>query len=250
MKLFFSLLLSLSVFATEQEPQQWGENVSGVTTRFITSKKEIALTFDACGGSFRSSQYDGELIEFLIHNHIPATLFINARWIDSNPEIFMKLATNPLFEIANHGTQHKPLSTQGKSIYGLSGTTSVAEVIAEIEGNNQKIEKLTGKRPLFFRSGTAYYDEKAVSIARAHSMEIGGFSLLADAGATFSASKVASQLKSAKAGDIVIAHMNHPESGTREGFIESINALRQEGFTFIRLSDVKDHLERVPNRLD
>lgn len=241
-----SIWIVLPLFLQAQTPLQWGENVTGVTTRFETDKKEIALTFDACGGSARSSQYDSGLIEFLTLHHIPATLFINARWIDSNPEIFMKLSHNPLFEIANHGTAHKPLSTEGKSIYGIQGTTSTHEVIAEIEGNNEKIQKLTGKRPAFFRSGTAYYDEQAVAIAHEYGMEIGGFSVLGDAGATFSAPKVAQQLTNAKSGDIILLHMNHPEGGTREGTAEGIITLLKEGFTFVRLSDVKKNLVRVP----
>lgn len=245
---FLRLLLIATITAASELPStmQWGENVTGVTTHFNSDKKKISLTFDACGGSAKSSQYDAGLIEFLIDNHIPATLFINARWIDANPDIFLKLASNPLFEIANHGTAHKPLSTEGKSIYGIKGTASEAEVIAEIEGNNEKIFALTGKRPVFFRSGTAYYDEKAVALARKHGMEIGGFSVLGDAGATFSAPKVAQQLINARSGDIIIFHMNHPEGGTREGIIEGINALLKEGFTFVRLSDVKEHLIRIP----
>ncbi|MCX6072756.1 MAG: polysaccharide deacetylase family protein [Campylobacterales bacterium] len=243
----YLILITTVLSASEIQPAlQWGENVTGIVTHFHSESKAIALTFDACGGSPKSSQYDEKLIEFLIDNRIPATLFINARWIDSNPDIFIQLAHNPLFEIANHGTAHKPLSTEGKSIYGIQGTTSEAEVIAEIEGNNGKIFALTGKHTHFFRSGTAYYDEKAVAIAREHGMEIGGFSVLGDAGATFSAQKVTQQLLSARSGDIVIFHMNHPEGGTREGLIEGVNTLLKEGFTFVRLSEVKEHLIRIP----
>ncbi|MDO9305861.1 MAG: polysaccharide deacetylase family protein [Sulfuricurvum sp.] len=246
MPLLLILLLNISIVFAQTSPLQWGENVTGVVTHFHSNKKELALTFDACGGSVRSSQYDADLIDFLIQNNIPATLFINARWIDTNPDIFMKLSTNPLFEIANHGTAHKPLSVEGKSIYNIHGTASADEVMSEIEGNNNKIEKLTGKRPTFFRSGTAYYDENAVAIAHTLKMEIGGFSVLGDAGATFSAPKVAGQLTSAHSGDIILLHMNHPESGTREGIIEGITVLLKEGFTFVRLSDVKKSLVRIP----
>lgn len=239
------ICLPLAIYA-QMPPAQWGENVTGVTTKFHSDKKEIALTFDACGGSERSSQYDEGLIDFLILHHIPATLFINARWIDTNPQVFLKLSHNPLFEIANHGTAHKPLSVEGKSVYGILGTASAQDVIAEIQGNTIKIEKLTGKRPQFFRAGTAYYDEQAVAIARSMGMEIGGFSILGDAGATFSASKVAQQLLSAKSGDIVIFHMNHPEGGTREGLAQGVEFLLAEGFSFVRLSDVKKNLIRIP----
>jgi peptidoglycan/xylan/chitin deacetylase (PgdA/CDA1 family) len=40
---------------------------------------------------------------------VPATLFVNARWIEANPRQFRQLAADPLFEIANHGTEHRPL---------------------------------------------------------------------------------------------------------------------------------------------
>ena len=244
-KSFTWIFLPLAIYA-QMSPAQWGEDVTGVTTKFHSDKKEIALTFDACGGSERSSQYDEGLIDFLILHHIPATLFINARWIDTNPQVFLKLSRNPLFEIANHGTAHKPLSVEGKSVYGIQGTSSPDDVMSEIQGNNEKIEKLTRKRPRFFRAGTAYYDEQAVAIARSMGMEIGGFSILGDAGATFSAPKVAQQLISAKNGDIVIFHMNHPEGGTREGVIQGIEVLLAEGFSFVRLSDVKKNLIRIP----
>lgn len=245
-KKFLSLLIVCSLYGSDFAPQQWGENVTGVVTTFKTTKKEIALTFDACGGSFRSSQYDEGLIDFLIENHIPATLFINSRWIHSNPEIFQKLATNPLFEIANHGTAHRPLSVNGKSIYNIAGTTSPEEVEREINGNGDLIEKLTGKRPRFFRSGTAYYDEQAVAIAHKNGVEIAGFSVLGDAGATFSAPKVTQQLLTSQGGDILLFHMNHPEGGTREGIIEGIEQLKAGGFSFIRLSEAKDRLNRLP----
>ncbi|MDD2784636.1 MAG: polysaccharide deacetylase family protein [Sulfuricurvum sp.] len=245
-KVFLLFLFAATLSLSADEPKEWGENVSGVTTKFHTDKKEIALTFDACGGSVKSSQFDAGLIDFLSENRIHATLFINSRWIQSNPEIFERLAANPLFEIANHGTAHHPLSVNGKSVYNIPGTASPEEVAHEINGNGDLIEKLTGKRPRFFRSGTAYYDEQAVAIAHQNGVEIVGFSVLGDAGATFSAPNVAQQLESAHAGDIVIFHMNHPESGTREGVMEGISKLKAEGFTFVRLSDVKDRLERIP----
>jgi hypothetical protein len=40
--------------------------------------------------------------------------------------------------------------------------------------------------------------------------------------------------------------MNHPEGGTREGIIQGVEALLKEGYTFIRLSDVKKSLIKIP----
>ena len=90
-----------------KSPKEWGETVTGVKTSLQTKDRVIALTFDACG-SPKGKGIDMDLIHFLEQEKIPATLFINARWIDANPELFLQLAANPLFSIANHGFQHRP----------------------------------------------------------------------------------------------------------------------------------------------
>ncbi len=219
-----------------KRPRAWGENVSGVRSKLVTNEKVLALTLDACG-SPKGKGVDLQLIGFLSEHKIPATLFINARWIDANPELFKRLAANPLFEIANHGMWHKPASINGRSVYGIDGTKDVAELVQEIELNARKIEQITGKRPRYYRSGTAYYDEYAVQISQALEHEVIGFSLLGDAGATYSAAQVKAALLAAKPGDIIIAHMNHPEAGTGSGIIAAVPELLKQGYRFVRLSD-------------
>ncbi len=221
---------------TGKTPRQWGENVTGVRTRLATDKKVLALTLDACG-SAKGKGVDRNLIDFLVQEQIPATLFINARWIDANPELFRQLAAQPLFEIANHGMWHKPASVNGRSVYGIDGTRDVKELVQEIELNAQKIEGITGKRPRLYRSGTAFYDELAVSISNELGHEVAGFSVLGDAGATLPADKVKVALLSSKPGDIIIAHMNHPEAGTGPGIMAAIPELRKQGFRFVRMSE-------------
>jgi peptidoglycan/xylan/chitin deacetylase (PgdA/CDA1 family) len=219
-----------------QTPKQWGESVTGVKTHFKTKEKVIAITMDACG-SVNGMDFDKKLIAFLEKENIPATLFINGRWIDRNLQTFKNLASNPLFEIGNHGSMHKPASVNGQSAYGLEGTKDVGELVDEIELNARKIESLTNKRPTYYRSGTAYYDEVAVKVANKLKHQVIGYSILGDAGATFSAKKVEEAFLTAKKGEIVIVHFNHPESQTREGMIRAINKLKADGFKFVRLSD-------------
>ena len=217
-------------------PARWGENIPGVRTRLDTGEKVIALTLDACG-SASGKGVDSRLMEFLIRQQIPATLFINGRWIDANPELFRQLAANPLFEIANHGIRHKPASVSGRSIYGIAGTQNVAEVVEEIELNARKIEAISGVRPKLYRSGTAYYDEIAVQISQGLGHEVAGFSLLGDAGATWSAAQVKAALLKVVPGDIALLHMNHPEAGTGEGIMAAVPELQRRGFRFVRMSE-------------
>lgn len=231
-----TLKKSLVVRFGKLVPREWGETVSGVKTRLHTREKVIALTMDACG-SARGMGYDARLIEFLEKEQVPATLFINARWIGPNRAVFDRLAANPLFEIANHGFHHRPASVNGKSVYGIEGTRNVAELVDEIELNARRLTELTGRRPRFYRSGTAYYDEVAVQVAGALGEQVAGFSVLGDAGATYSREQVRQALLGSSPGDIIIIHMNHPEGGTAAGVIDAIPELKKRGFRFVRLSD-------------
>ena len=220
-------------------PLEWGQEVTGVVTRFDPGEgKGLALTFDACGGGVKGCGYDEELIELLRKEGIPATLFINARWIRANPETFASLAADPLFDIANHGLDHRPLSVNGREAYGIKGTESPAEAAREVEDGARAIEAASGKRPLFFRSGTNHYDEVAVRIARELGHRVVGCSVNGDAGATYSAARVAKALMSALPGDIVLMHMNRPEGQTAEGLAAALGSLKEKGFTFVRLYQV------------
>jgi peptidoglycan/xylan/chitin deacetylase (PgdA/CDA1 family) len=217
-------------------PVGWGTDVPGVLTRLPQGARKIALTFDACGGP-GGDGYDQALIDFLREREVPATLFINSRWIDANPEAFRRLAGEPLFEIGNHGTRHCPLSVTGRSAYGIQGTRDAGEVFDEVSGNRERLAELLGAPPRFFRPGTAHCDEVAVRIAAELGEQVVGFDVNGDAGATYPATEVASEVGAALPGSIVIAHMNHPEGHTAAGIAAAVPGLLAAGHTFTRLTD-------------
>ena len=217
------------------QPQEWAETVTRVKTRLITDDKVIALTLDACGSVGDSCDYP--LLNFLIDNNIPATIFVTGKWIDKHREDFNFLLSNKLFDIQNHGLNHRPASVNGKSIYNIPGTLSIRALIREVEDAAQKIEILTGKKTRFFRSGTAFYDEVATAVIEDLGYQVAGFSVLGDAGTTYKTHEVVEALHSAKAGDIVILHMNHPERDTGPGVIAGLPELIKRGFTFVHMKD-------------
>lgn len=219
-----------------EAPTQWGEQVTGVATKIKAEGKEIALTFDACGGP-KGSAVDWELLDFLRKEKISATLFFSGRWLAKNGNAARIFAADPLFEIENHGTNHRPLSVTGKSAYGISGTASPLEAAMEIEENAETLERITGVRPRFFRSGTNHYDEIAVSIAAELGYAVIGYFLNGDGGAAFSKKRIAEGLLSLRGGEIVLFHMNRPEGWTAEGIKEALPRLREKGFRFVHLSE-------------
>lgn len=209
-------------------PQHWGLDVPGVASRLPTAAGGAALTLDYCGGP-GGSLTDHSILDLLRQHQLPATLFFNARWITSNPGLAKELAEDPLFEIANHGTQHLPLSVIGQSAYGIPGTTGPGEVYDEIMQNTHMISELAGRGPRFFRSGTAHLDDVASQICLALGQTPTGFSINGDAGATLPAQVVTQELARAQRGDIIIAHGNQPASGTGAGLAAAIQKL-QTGF--------------------
>ena len=225
--------IDLSKF--DRSPHEWGENVTGVKTRFRTDNKEIALTFDACGGDYGNG-YDEKLISFLREEQVPATLFVNERWINKNEAIFLELADDPLFQIENHGTDHAPLSVNGGEAWGIPATGSVDEAYNEIMNNHETVKNLTGSDMRLFRSGTAYYDEVAVELANTLGYEVVNFDILGDAGATYTSAQVRESLLAAEPGSIALLHMNQPTSGTAEGVREAVPQLVAQGYEFVLLA--------------
>lgn len=213
----------------------WAENVPGVKTKLVTNEKVLALTLDVCGSVGDGCDY--RYVDFLKQEDIPATIFVSSKWIQRHPGDFQKLSECPLFEIANHGLNHVPASINGNLIYGIQGTKNIAELIYEVEMNALIIQGCSGKKPKFYRSGTAYYDEIATKIVNELGYDVIGFDILGDAGATYSADQVERALLKSKPGSIIILHMNKPQKDCALGAIKAIKQLKVQGFRFVKLSD-------------
>lgn len=218
-----------------QQPVAWGERLPGVKTRLKTQEKVVALTLDACGSE--DDGFDADLIDFLEAEKIPATLFINSRWIDRHPAAFEQLIKSPWVEIENHGTRHQPASVTGRNALKTPGTANAAELYDEIETNARRIENYTGRKPRFYRSGTAYYDDVALRIIARMGYEAIGFNARGDKGVTRERDKISERLLAVEPGSIVLLHMHRPERATFEGAFDALPVLRARGFRFVFLKD-------------
>ena len=219
---------------TGRSPAYWGLEAPGALTRLPPGTPGIAITVDFCGGP-GGNGVDQGLLTALRDRHVPATLFLNSRWIAANPATALQLAAEPLFALANHGTSHRPLSTTGKSAYGIPGTQNTGEVYDEIMTNDTILTQLTGTRPRYFRSGTAYLDDVAADIVHHLGLIPTGFSNNADGGATYPAAIVAREASKARPGDIIICHGNHPGAGTAEGLAHALETITARGTPFLHL---------------
>jgi endonuclease/exonuclease/phosphatase family metal-dependent hydrolase/peptidoglycan/xylan/chitin deacetylase (PgdA/CDA1 family) len=218
-----------------------GGTTPGVITSVAGKTNEVAITLDACGSESSSSAshgYDADLINYLIQNNIPATLFLNVRWIKNNHETAKQLAVNPLFEIQNHGYYHKPCTLSDAAVYGLAATANEQEMIVEIKAASDEIYNLLGVRTKYYRPGTGMADPKCVELAESNGHKVVDWSLNGDGGSKRPAAEIKERWLKAQGGDVIISHMNHPVRFVAEGVMAAIPGLQQKGVKFVKLSEL------------
>ncbi|ATU93839.1 polysaccharide deacetylase [Phyllobacterium zundukense] len=197
---------------------------------------QVALTLDACAG-----QTDLRIVNMLVENHIPATIFVTGRWLKRNAAALGILKAHPdLFELENHGLNHVPAIDDQPTMFGLKTAGSQAAIRAEIQGGVDAMQTATVTKPAWYRDATARYSDDAITLIHQMGYRVAGYSLNADMGASLLAGQVEKRIAAAKDGDVIIAHVNQPSRVAGEGVVKGILALKQKGFRFVRLEDVQE----------
>jgi peptidoglycan/xylan/chitin deacetylase (PgdA/CDA1 family) len=236
--------LAFNAFAVEQDkvpfsngdrPREIHNRIQGINSaKFVNNK--VALTLDACSGA-----YDDDLVQFLIRNKIPTTLFVTKRWLDRNPEAIKIIKEHlDLFDIQNHGENHIPaVIGAGRQVYGIKGEPDIVHLRQEVQEGARAIEQRFGVHPHWYRGATAVYDQEAAKEIRRMGYDIAGFSVNADAGATLKQNEIVSRLRKVKGGDVIIAHMNKPAGKTAESIAQVLMEIVAKGLVFVRLDQVQ-----------
>jgi len=204
----------------------------------------VALTLDACSGGC-----DFKILDALIASSVPATLFLTARWIKSNPEGLRLILDHPnLFAIGNHGAQHIAAVLGTSSVFGVRTAGDLDTIKAEIIDGAEAIHHAAGVEAKWYRGATALYSPQAVPLIQSLGFSIAGFSLNADEGASLPASSVSERMKRARHGDVIIAHMNQPHRPSGAGVITGVRALLDQGVKFAKLENTTPVLASLDRR--
>jgi peptidoglycan/xylan/chitin deacetylase (PgdA/CDA1 family) len=196
----------------------------------------VALTLDACGG-----QTDRRILDALVENRIPATIFVTGIWLKHNADAFAVLRTHPeLFEIEDHGERHVPAVDMPATIYGIKAAGSPAAVTTEVEKGAEELQAAGGAAPHWFRGATAKYDEPAIALIGKLGYHVAGYSLNADGGSLLGAAVTEKRVAKAKDGDVIIAHINQPTHAAGAGLVKGLLELKARGVTFVRLQDAEE----------
>ena len=193
----------------------------------------VALTLDACGG-----KTDYRILDILVKEAIPATVFATGLWIRNNPDAMGLMRSHPeLFEIENHGARHVPAIDQKMSIYGIRAAGSAEAVRGEVEGGALAVRRATGITPRWFRGATATYTVTSIALIRSMNFQIAGFSISADGGGLLGTNATMRRMAAAGDGDIMLAHLNRPRRPAGVGVVKGILLLKAKGYRFVKLLD-------------
>jgi peptidoglycan/xylan/chitin deacetylase (PgdA/CDA1 family) len=190
--------------------------------------RKIAVTFDACPTTL-PDEYDEKVIEVLLREKTPATLFLSGRWVEKNPEKMKFLAGQPQFEIANHAFWHPHLLEKSDD-----------RIMREMMRTQAIIKKTAGSTPRYFRPPYGEVDERVAAIAKAAGLTTIQYDIASgDPDAGLSPQRIIrSILRDAKGGSIIVFHMNRRGVHTAEVLPDVIDGLRKKGFTLVTVGEL------------
>lgn len=194
-----------------------------------TDKKQIAVSFDAAWGNDDTEN----LINILKEYDVPATFFVVGAWVDKYPESVKQLS-DAGHMVQNHSNTH-PYMT------GLS----IEQMLNEVESCNQKIEAITGNKPLLFRAPYGDYDNSVINALESLGMytiqwDVDSLDWKDTATPESICKRVTSKVKN---GSIVLFH--NDADHTPEALPTILKCLKDEGYEFVFISDLiyKDNYE-------
>ena len=185
------------------------------------SDKTVSLSFDAAWGNEDTQQ----LIDILGKYNVKATFFVVGEWVDKYPES-VKALHDAGHEIMNHSLDHKYFSKM-----------SSAQIIEDLNACNDKIEAVTGVRPVLFRPPYGDYNDNVISTVNSINMYPIQWDVDSLDWKDLSAADIQKRvLKRVQPGSIVLFHnaaKNTPAS--LSGIIESLIA---EGYSFLHIAQL------------
>ncbi|MCS7083928.1 MAG: polysaccharide deacetylase family protein [Aquificaceae bacterium] len=213
----FLLLLILPIFTH-----------AGVINRLPTEEKVVAITLDACETK-TPSYLDMGIIDYLVSNKIPFTLFVSGKFLLRNKEEIKKLHSSGLVSIHNHSMNH----------YLHMERLPASSVIKEVRDVEELIQNTIGQRPKYFRFPAGNYDEKTLKLVESMGYKVVHWTFPSgDPDRNITPERLASHvLEKTKPGSILIFHVNGRGYSTAKAMPKIIQELKKKGYRFVLIDD-------------
>lgn len=187
-----------------------------------TADKKIALTFDAAWGNSDTDQ----LISILKKHKAKATFFTTGEWVDKYPDDVKKLFAAG-HDIQNHSDKHPHVAKIEET-----------QLIEDTKACDDKIEKLTGKRPTLYRAPYGEYDNEMMAVFGSKlSHQVVQWNVDSRDWKRPSVEKMVSSVtKAVVPGSILLFHNDLPNTPTALDGI--LTKLDQEGYQYVLVSEL------------
>ncbi len=214
MKIFCLLLLLIPSVA-----------FSEVITELPVNKNVIAITFDACETK-TPSYFDQPILNFLIKEKIPCTIFISEKFARRNSAEIKRIVSLGFIEIENHSVNHiQHMERLSKN-----------DVLREID--DKVLQEITGKKTKYFRFPAGNYNDKTLKLVEKQFKVVHWTFASGDADKRISPPMLTQWvLSKAKARSILIFHINGRGYSTGKALPEIIKGLSLKGYKFVKLED-------------
>ncbi len=190
------------------------------------SRREVAFTFD----DGPDPCYGPEIARILKEKNVPATFFLVGMRVKEHPEVARLLAHDG-FELANHTYNHQDLPA-----------LKPREIARELRLCDADIFAATGLHTTLMRPPGVQYNDKVLDVAKSLgyvtvSWTVGARDYETDVTSDFIKDRV---LDRATPGSIILLHQDTPATAIALPAI--IDSLRAQGYAFVTVSQMLDHL--------
>lgn len=189
-----------------------------------TSKKVVALTFDAAWGADKTQGIMNILKEY----NATATFFLVGFWVNKY-EAEVRSIDQAGFEIGNHSHNHLKMST-----------ITETEIATELNYVSKNVKRITGKDCKVFRPPFGDYNNRLISGVEAAGMKTIQWDVDSLDWKGISADEIMNRIKvRVKNGSIILFHNNSEH--VLDALPQVLLYLKNEGYSFSTVSDMIYH---------
>jgi len=213
-------------------------------------QKVVAITFDLCEQPHEISGYQGDIVDYLRDENIPATFFATGKWLLTHPTRGEQIMADPILEVGNHGWSHRNFrlldgaarsgELEGAQVaYRKTRERLARRACLKRDGRN-RAEYGVPKRQQLMRFPFGACDAaalKAVHDRNLYAVQWDVSSADPWKGQTVEA-MVRHVVRSTRSGSIVLFHANGRGYKTAQALPIIVEKLRARGFRFMRVSDM------------
>jgi len=193
-----------------------------------TNEPAVAITFDACATKTHLSGFDRNVFDVLKRERVPATIFVSGRWVEGHPGEMTELASDPLIEFGDHSYDHPHMAH-----------LPVSRIIEEIDQTEAALAKY-GKRSVAFRPPFGEWSHRLIYVVKDLRLPTVTWDVVSgDPSAhTTTDRMIHNVVDKARAGSIIIFHINGRGLKTAEALPVIVRDLRARGFHFLLVSEM------------